>query len=434
MCVFASKAQITITSSDMPSTGDTIRYSISNNIVDVGASGADQNWDYTYLTPSSQGLYEYKSSLSTPYILNFGFSALGLKIADSLGGGQLQLTNVYNFYKNSSSKWEGIGIGFQYAALPLPQSGKNSNTDIIYNFPLNYLDENTDDYAAKIPISLAIIPIGNLFQSGTRTTIVDGWGKISTPYAKNVDCIRVKSTIEAFDSISISTPAIAFGFPSTRIEYKWLSKTEKIPILEITGTKVGETFIPAQIRYRDKNQNITAPGAIEALFDCSDTMPFVEQQVDFNNLSTGFITDYLWSISPSTGFEYVDTTDETSENPSVKFTKPGLYAVSLRVSNFFQSDSLLKTDYIEVLAKPTIGDPTSEQLGVYPNPINDIVTFKAPLDQTPEFRLIDAAGRVVLKVQVRNGQTMDFSNMAAGYYIGSFRLNNAVINQTIIIN
>lgn len=252
----AVNGQITISSTNMPSAGDTIRYSTVQLApgVDFKTTGANKTWDFTGLKASSQAVYEYKSSTTTPYILNFGFSAIGLKIADSLGSGQMGLKNVYNFFKKSTAKWENVGIGFQLGALPLPQSGKHTNADEIYQFPLNYNDKDSSSFVLKVPLTAVIVNIGNYFQDGKRINTVDGWGKISTPYKNDMECIRIKSVITQKDSIAASIQGqqpINFAFPNNRVEYKWLSNTEKIPVLEVSGTEIGGNFTPTIIRYRD---------------------------------------------------------------------------------------------------------------------------------------------------------------------------------------
>ncbi len=266
----ASFCQISITSANMPSAGDTIRYSIVQNGTgfDFKTAAANTTWNFSSLKATSQGLYEYKKSNETPYILSFGFAALGMKIADSLGSGQMSFQNVFTFFKKSTSKWEAVGIGFQLGALPLPQAGKHTNTDEIYQFPLNYKDSDSATFALKIPLTAVILPIGNYFQNGNRVNTVDGWGKISTPYQSDIECIRIKSVITEMDSLAVAITGqdpINFSFPNNRTEYKWLSTTEKIPVLEVSGTEIGGTFTPTTIRYRDKYKADSSSTGIKPL-------------------------------------------------------------------------------------------------------------------------------------------------------------------------
>lgn len=249
-------SQVTITKDHMPSVGDTIRYSTVNGVgldLNLNFTGANKSWDYTSLKAISTSLYEYESALKTPYIFSF-FGALGLKIGDTLGFGQMSATNVYGFYENSTSGYNQVGYGFTIAmpgtSVPIPLSGKYTDKDEIYEFPLTYNDSYSNTFNLEIPIGTFPFILGNFYRTGQRSTVVDGWGKISTPYKKDVDCIRVKSIYNSNDSIAITTPALNFGVPTKTVEYKWLSPTEKIPLLEIIGNEVGGVFTPTSVRYR----------------------------------------------------------------------------------------------------------------------------------------------------------------------------------------
>ena len=70
-------SQITITSSDMPGSGDTLRFSAANldslTLATYQQTGANVTWDFSHLTPNSQDLNSYVSASSTSY----GFFFLG---------------------------------------------------------------------------------------------------------------------------------------------------------------------------------------------------------------------------------------------------------------------------------------------------------------------------------------------------------------------
>ena len=69
---------------------------------------------------------------------------------------------------------------------------------------------------------------------------------------------------------------------------------------------------------------------------------------NFNDLSTNGPTSWLWTITPAS-HSYVGSTSNTSQNPTVSFTQPGAYTVSLTASNSFGTGSTeTKTDYIHV--------------------------------------------------------------------------------------
>lgn len=253
MASYNANSQITITSAQMPSSGDTIRYhtALASPGFNPTETGADFTWDFSSLQSLGQGLYEFKLSGQTPYLFNFGFTAIGLKIADSIGTGQFGLRNIYSFTQKNTSKYSARGLGFQISAFPLPLAGTYSSEDIIYNFPLNFGDSFSKTFALTIPLGAGPLSIGTFYRSGERTTVVDGWGTISTPFHSDVPCLRVKSIINSIDSIASQQLPGGFAFPTNEIEYKWLVLGEKIPLLEIRGTQFGNNFTPTSIRYRN---------------------------------------------------------------------------------------------------------------------------------------------------------------------------------------
>ncbi len=55
--------------------------------------------------------------------------------------------------------------------------------------------------------------------------------------------------------------------------------------------------------------------------------------IPFNNSSAGENLSYEWSISPGTGWAFVDSTGATSASPVVEFTEGGAYDIRLTVAN-----------------------------------------------------------------------------------------------------
>src|SRR6188474_3221851 len=75
-CLFTCqlRAQITVTSADMPSSGDTVRRSITFDFTGIvpDSTGANYTWDYSTLVADSQTVDTFTSVLSTGlYALNF---------------------------------------------------------------------------------------------------------------------------------------------------------------------------------------------------------------------------------------------------------------------------------------------------------------------------------------------------------------------------
>lgn len=371
-----SQAQITINSSHMARAGDTLRYS-NSTLVSGGTyvqTGEQFHWDYRGMKPLSQQVDEFKESWKTPYILSFGFSAIGLKIADTLGVPPAQTTNVYQFFRNRSDRWEGVGLGLVFQSFPLPQAGKHSNPEIIYKFPMTYKDAFSDSFEVSLALKAGPITAGTYFQKGRRTVKVDGYGWISTPYKDSMPCIRLKSVIRQTDSVSVVSPPVNFAFPNNRVEYEWWTTTEKVPVLRAIGTEVGSVFIPNTVRYRDQYRNV-GQSLFNVDFSADDLTPEVGDPVKFSNTSAGFFSDYKWDIQPNT-FKFVNGSKASDEEIEVQFDQSGKYTVSLEGDNqFIDPISTEKKEYITVANSTNSSAKQNADVIVIPNPVQHAFTM-----------------------------------------------------------
>ena len=424
--------QISINKSNMPSSGLTVEYSTARPTnIDVSKTGADVTWDYTKIVNVDDAKEEYISSLKTPYILSFGFTTFGKKMTDTIGFGDFQFKNIYNFYQSSNASYRDVGMGFQFAALPLPQTGKHTDPDEIYVFPLEYGDVDSTTFDVEVPIS-AGIKIGSFYRTGTRVTTVDGWGTISTPYKSNVPCLRVKSVITELDSIRVTTPSINFGQTITRIEYKWLSTTEKIPMLTITGNVIAGTFTATSVQYRNEWSSVTP---ITVDFESDKVSPKQGAVVSFTNKSDGVDLSYTWSLSPSTGFIFVNGTSANHENPKIVFQDTGWYDVTLTATGNNGSKAETKSRYIHVLDKNSSVDLLSENsILVFPNPTSDVIHVNLSNSDETRLKLTSADGQEVYKITFIDDTTIPVMNVSPGLYLLHLQNETGVITRRVIVH
>jgi hypothetical protein len=246
-------SQITITSTNMPLTGDTLRYSSINmtTLGDYTSTGAGYLWDFSTVNPQSQDIRKFVSPLSAGYFFGISSSAYGEKVADSLNLFIVTFTDVYDFFKkNSTTSYNGEALGMKYSGIGIPNT--YTDRDEIYQFPLNYNDRDSSTFRMST-ISYSAIPFRYVKQ-GYRITQADGWGFVTTPYGTE-QCLRVVTTQYSIDSIVGTIPGIpiplAFGLPNYARSYQWLTLTERIPYFEVKGTMLGTIFTPTEARFRD---------------------------------------------------------------------------------------------------------------------------------------------------------------------------------------
>jgi len=248
-----AKAQITITAADMPNARDSITISIAAGIdsSDVTLTGANYSWDYSKLTPAIQRyeLFDAPSTFTSPYNLFFN------QLNTSYGKNNYQLKAfpipsfkleaAYDFFKESTADYRQIGAGYIINGTPLPFL--YTPNDIIYKFPMNYLNQDSCDYK----YGLQVPTLGYYGQKGHRVNLVDGWGTLITPYG-TFTTIRVLSAIAATDTLYVDLIKQGSTIPRPlKHEYKWFAQGSKIPVLQIDATVAGGKVTVTNIQYKD---------------------------------------------------------------------------------------------------------------------------------------------------------------------------------------
>jgi len=263
---FLAAAQISVDVNDFADGGDTVRFSITTNPgIDFAATGANTSWDFSDLSAEGQELVEYKDvSLAGPLVsFTFGafadetYQATNYTAATDIpldAAGQflpININEVNQFAKHSDSAIGLVGLAINVEGNDIPVPSDTIETK--YVLPLNF----GDAYNSRGYTYLNMNPIFNLIwiQYRQRSSSVDGWGTITTPYGI-FDCLRVKHEITETDSVLIDFAGtgnpiwIELPVPPS-VEYEWIAKNELAPILSIRTTNAGGNETVTQIKYRD---------------------------------------------------------------------------------------------------------------------------------------------------------------------------------------
>lgn len=231
-------AQITITQADLPSAGDTMRYqTTAAGNVDLTLTGPDVVWDFSTLAPLLPGADTAVTVSSTPLLYQFFFNNPILYAAHDadyamkgvgFGFQQLQVEDVYDYYKKSSGAFSNVGFGATINGLPA--SVRRIPVDRIYQLPVEY--GNTD--ASSSAFQLEVPNMLFFGQQQERSNEVDGWGTLILP-ADTFEVLRVRTVLEKHDTLYVQQFGFGFGFdePQT-VEYKWLAQGMDAPVLIVT--------------------------------------------------------------------------------------------------------------------------------------------------------------------------------------------------------
>jgi hypothetical protein len=225
------QAQISITNNDMPSAGDSVRFSNTGIIqgFDYTATGENFTWDFPDLTPLVQTVDTFVAVNTVPFVYQVFF--FGTNLAQPITAIDLvpgaPITDAYRFFRNSSASFNDEGFAFTVNDIPVPL--RFDDPDIIYKFPVNY--GNADSSFSGVEFGLP--NLGFISIDRKRVNTADGWGTLTTSFG-TFDVLRLKSRVIENDSIYIDSLDFGTSLQRDYIEYKWLANGFKAPLLQIT--------------------------------------------------------------------------------------------------------------------------------------------------------------------------------------------------------
>jgi len=175
-----------------------------------------------------------------------------------------------------------------------------------------------------------------------------------------------------------------------------------------------------------KFDDVLAPAV--AAFEASDTAIELGSQVTYTNLSTGNPISYLWTFEGGT-----PGTSNLKTPPAITYNTPGSYNVTLRATNSWGQNTLVKTDYIYV-GGVGISEASESSVTIYPNPTKDVLNIEASAT-IQEIQILSLVGQVVLNQKVDNKTiSVNVSGLKAGVYNIKVKMNDGTINKKIVVN
>ncbi|MCI4667511.1 MAG: PKD domain-containing protein [Bacteroidia bacterium] len=344
--VQVSQAQITYSSSEYASVGDTfVMSTVQNGLIglNVAATGPNFNWVFDSLEVSDQRRFRIEDPDNTGYFLTwFAACILGQGnvftcpgIWDNLtdqaisdgadfGFGGVQFSNAFTFYKKTSSTYEAtiFGASIGIGGISLPIAVNYEDIDTLYQFPLVY--QNIDSSFSRLAFDASNGGTGiESIQEHKRINEIDGWGSLTTPFATYDSVLRMKTTLFNNDTIVVNGMSIAV--PTTTIEYKWFAKDTGQPAMVATLNRlpIGGDVLTS-IEFIDSLKCLQ-PNASFLFFPPIAPIDSASgvANVSFFNQS-GNSDQFSW--------DFGDGTSSTDENPSHSFA-PGIYNVRLIACN-----------------------------------------------------------------------------------------------------
>ncbi len=408
--LFQAYAQSTYTSSQYAAIGDNFYLTSANNLaLDFETTGANFSWDFSTLTGTSQNQSLFRNPTSTGFLWLFIYNSNNTNLSSTnndsqtlnIPGQVIGVTNSNDYFKKSTTDLRQVGSAYKvdYNGTQIPITNQYTDSDIIYRFPIQFGNTDTDNSAYTISIPSLI------YQENTleRSNEVDGWGSLQTPYGNYTNVLRMKTTLISNDSIALLGNGLPRTIRTTR-ELKWFDTTQKYPVMKVTQSNATGNWVTTNVEYLDSQRDFQTT----ALFTYAPLNPAAGDTVYFQNLSTN-ATTFLWNFDdPSSGVS--NTSSE--EFPTHIFASDGVYNVQFTASN---GTFTATYDVIIVIGNLSITQNNSEfESNIFPNPFSNHFTINKKLVEA-NYLLTSMNGQVIYSG--KNIEEQDFSSLKSGIYI-----------------
>ncbi|MCB9230790.1 MAG: PKD domain-containing protein [Bacteroidia bacterium] len=408
------QAQITLYSTDIAMVGDTILRAVDTvPAVSEGNPGANQTWDFSGAIDDELVVTRVVTPASTPYSGNYPASNLAMT-NDNVN---------FVFFTLDTLKLDLDGIAGDLLGNGNTVSAEFSPNVTVYQFPLNYGNTQTDNYAFDETVSgngfdilfgFSVYQI-RLQHSAVTFDTVDAWGTVITPYG-SYNCLRNKHVEHSTDVISYKLFSFSgwtnyATLTDTATSYNWLGKESGLAIAELTFDSLDN---PNRLTYY---REAPLPG-----FSVAHQPLGVEV---FTDNSSGKVDNWLW--------DFGDGNTSSLQNPTHTFGINGTFTVCQTVSNSAGSGTICDT--VTITDAVGVGENLIlKGVEMYPNPVLDRVWLQVDPQfhgQKLAFTLFDLEGKMVFSqvLQLEERVEIRLPDLKNGIYLYQMHLTDLDLRQ-----
>jgi PKD repeat protein len=371
-------------------------------------SGPDLTWDLsntnvtTHLSKivTKEQAFDYFTYLT---ICNFGgtsvFDCANIWNSTDQAWVNIDTLTLFNFSLTNSQRYQKrtntlllenfLGFKADIGSGQTPAVVVYSNPDTILHFPVVY----GDHYTSSIHWQVDLNPVGQntqYYSHQTRSTTIDGWGKIITPLQTFENTVRMRSEILRVDTLT--TDAGDMPINIRQVEYMWFDTAYKLPVMIALGVITDTSEVLSSIQYL-WDKTCAAPTWTASVANDTYTIDSTGSvTIDFT-IDNGNADEYTWDWGDG---QVTTTTGSTTHT----FTEPGMYEVGLTacMTNCLplNSCSFDLLDFV-ILADHTLPGEESG-IKIYPNPVGSQINLFVPeAIGSSHFIVMDMNGKEVLK-------------------------------------
>ncbi len=179
------------------------------------------------------------------------------------------------------------------------------------------------------------------------------------------------------------------------------------------------------------------------LVEGNGTLPNADFAVNFNTINAGESiifsdltsdcpTNWVYTISPSSGWQFTNGTTISSQNPEIQFNNSGTYILSLTASNSNGQSLNSDSEVINVLSTNGVNELNFKEISIYPNPTSEKLNINVTSKfQLKELKLFSSFGALVQISEPT--KIIDVSLLSTGIYFIEFcSINNEVVRLKFI--
>lgn len=159
-----------------------------------------------------------------------------------------------------------------------------------------------------------------------------------------------------------------------------------------------------------------------------DTANIVQgDTICFTDLSENEPTEWAWQ------FEGGTPVSSSEQNPTIIYNIPGIYDVTLIVSNNYGSDTLTISNYINVDTETGTEIPNNIPFIIYPNPVKDILTISHDENIT-SIEILNISGQIIKHQDFDEKQVcLAIGNLPDVLYFLLIRVGNDKVIHKIVV-
>jgi hypothetical protein len=335
---------------------------------------------------------------------------------DSVNLSGFSLENLQRFQNKTTNLLLENFFGFTVdVGEPIQAAIVYQEPDTVYRFPIAYQSSwlSTIDWV----LDLSLTGQNLSYKSHQiRTSTVDAWGTIITPFDTFTNVVRLRSEIEHQDTIISDTLVLPLNI--IQVEYTWFDTLYKLPVMIANGIA---------------NDTLEIISTLEYIYEATCPAPtwtaVTQTNVFYIDSSGSALVDFEL-INSNAGIYNWNFDDGTSlsspGNVSHAFSLGGSYTVTVEgcMTDCLPLESCtsqtLEIEVIDTLFTAVQDPEQLWEITIYPNPARDhlyLVAGQGPI----AYRIYDMLGQPSSWGIFEDGQTeISLSSLKPGIYLIAF--------------